>query len=332
MPIKKRFSISPDLASGIRNSIQTASNNHGQLHYDMMSIDMIEPDPHNPRKLSVTRLDLLNGLNETDAHYDTKIKEFEALQELAESIKRVGIRNAIEVYKEGVKYRIISGERRYWAALLAGQSYIPARINQKPDDFNLRYMQWVENINRQDLSLWEKYNNLLSIEEAYRKTHTSALDVSTLKELLGISDIQSYRYFCLLKADPQIIHLLQQGKVSNLKVIQELVSIKNKTSREKVLEEINRAKEDITSLTKFKKLAAKKKSTDNTKVNLGKIDTNTARYLFNLLVTHSSVAQEKSGLHQLDWSSSKAISKAFKTLFDLLEHEIDMDEVTVNEK
>lgn len=331
MSIKKRFSISPDLASGIRNSIQTASNNHGQLHYDMMSIDMIEPDPNNPRKLALVRADLLNGLSDADLHDEKKVKELEALRELSESIKRIGIRNAIEVYKEGSKYRIVSGERRYLAAILAGQNYVPTRISQKPDEFNLRYTQWVENINRQDLSLWEKYNNLLSIEDAYIKTHSSELDVHILKDILGISDVQSYRYFCLLKAEPAIVNLLQQGKISNLKVIQELASIKSKHSREKVIEEIHRTKDNVTSLVKFKKLATKKKRTEDA-INLGKVDKAAAQFLFDVLLSHPQFVHQRSQFKQLDWSSPKAISKAFKLLFHTIEQVSDVEKVVVNEE
>jgi len=330
MSTKKRFSISSDLASGIRSSIQSASANHGQLHYDMMAIDMIEPDPNNPRKLSLTRSDIINGLNESDLSNETKIKELEALRELAESIKRVGIKNAIEVYKEGAKYRIVSGERRYLAAILANQNYVPTRISQKPDEFNLRYTQWIENINRQDLSLWEKHNNLLSIDEAYQKVNERELDVATLKALLGISDIQAYRYFCLLKAEAEIVNIIRQKKITNLKIIQELVSIKNKSSREKIIEEIKHTTEDVTSLTKFKKLTLKRKKTRDT-INLGKIDKNTARYLFDYLLSNSKLARHRNVLTHLDWSSSKAISKAFKTIFDSIEKELNMGESIVNE-
>jgi hypothetical protein len=69
MSTKKRFSIAPDLASGIRNTIQSASTNQGQLHYDMMSLDAIEPDPENPRKLSLSRDEIINGLVATDKDY-----------------------------------------------------------------------------------------------------------------------------------------------------------------------------------------------------------------------------------------------------------------------
>jgi len=121
MSTKKRFSIAPDLASGIRSTIQSASTNQGNLHYDMMPLDLLEPDPNNPRKLSISREEIMNGITIESSDNQTKTKELEALKELSESIKRIGIKNAIEVYKEGARYRIVTGERRYWAALLAGQ-------------------------------------------------------------------------------------------------------------------------------------------------------------------------------------------------------------------
>jgi len=146
MSTKKSFSISKGLANGLRSSVESASTNHGEsLHYDMMLIDAIEPDPNNPRKLLISKQEIINGLNKSDLDYDRKAKEFNDLNDLAESIKKVGIRNAIEVYKEDNKYRIISGERRYLAAILAGQPYVPTRINQKFDEFKLRYIQWIEN-------------------------------------------------------------------------------------------------------------------------------------------------------------------------------------------
>ncbi len=89
-----------------------------------------------------------------------KQKEFETLQSLAKSITKVGVRNAIEVYKHNSRYRLISGERRLLASLLAGKTHIPVRISQRPDEYRLRYLQWIENIQREDLTLWEKFVNL----------------------------------------------------------------------------------------------------------------------------------------------------------------------------
>ena len=326
---KKRFSIAPDIANGLRNTIQSASTNQGQLHYDMMALDIIEPDPENPRKLMISRNEILNGLNSLDPNYQIKLKESEALNELSESIKRIGIRNAIEVYKDGLKYRIITGERRYWAALLAGQKSIPARINQKPDEFNLRYTQWVENINRQDLSLWEKYNNLLLIADAYRNSNQIEFTEQILHQLLGVSHIQAYRYFCLLKAEEKIAQLVQLGKLNNLKLIQELVSMKDKSAKNQIISWISSSKDEVTSLAHYRAVAGKKKITlkENNKqsINLGKItNINTAKHVFDILLFDNRLKKYSHSFKNLDWGSPLAVTNAFKDLFKCIEKEFSL--------
>ncbi len=326
MSTKKSFSIPTGLATGIRASIQSATTNHGQLHYDMMLVDAIEPDPKNPRKLLITREEIFNGLNKSDVNYEKKTKELNDLNDLAASIKKVGIRNAIEVYKEDNKYRIISGERRYLAAILAGQKYIPARINQKLDELKLRYIQWVENINRQDLSIWEKYNNLVTMAAAYKKTNSNELNTEALKELLGVSDTQSYRYLCLLNADSEIIELVKSGKLNNLRLIQEIASVKDKSARKQVLKEIQNSVEGETTVNKFKKLKGKK-ALNKSIVSLGRVSNlNTAKYLVHAILQDSKLSKYQAKFGDVDWSSVKAVNKAFKDLLKAIEKELDAKE------
>lgn len=326
MPAKKRFTIAPDLASGLRSTIQSASTNQGQLHYDMMSIDVIEPDPFNPRKLSISRDEILNGLNAADSDYSIKQTDLDLLHELAESIKRIGIRNAIEVYKEGHKYRIISGERRYLATLLLGQTTIPVRINSKPDEFNLRYMQWVENINRQDLSLREKYTNLVAMTEAYQKVRHTEITEKMLKDLIGISSSHAYRYFCLLRADKRIIDLVTSGKLNNLKIVQELVSMKDRGAREQIISWINTSKSEVTSLAHYKTVAGKKTLAVKA-INLGKVkNTDVAKYLLERILSDLRFTKYKHQFSYIDWSSAKSVSKAFQALFIAMETELSIKE------
>lgn len=326
MSTKKRFTIAPDLANGIRSTIQSASTNQGQLHYDMMSMDVIEPDPANPRKLFLNREEILNGINTSDPVYQTKQAELDALNELAESIKRVGLRNAIEVYKEGQKYRIISGERRYLATILLNQKSIPVRINPKPDEFNLRYMQWVENINRQDLSLREKYFNLVAMTDAYQKTHSNQITEKLLQDLIGISNSHAYRYFCLLRADQRIIDLVKEGKLNNLKIVQELVSMKDKGAREQIISWIKSSKGEVTSLSNYKAVAGKKAMVSKA-INLGKVNNiDIAKYLIDIVLSDSRFNKYQDKFNNIDWSSAKSISKAFQTLFKTMETELSTEE------
>jgi ParB family chromosome partitioning protein len=80
----------------------------------------------------------------------TKFDE-EALKELAESIKEIGLIQPITIRKiADEEYQIIAGERRLRAAQMAGLTSIPAYIRKAKDEGMLE-MALVENIQREDL-------------------------------------------------------------------------------------------------------------------------------------------------------------------------------------
>lgn len=75
----------------------------------------------------------------------------ESLQELATSIKELGLIQPISLRKTGNdSYQIIAGERRFRASQLAGLTSIPAYVRKAKDDGMLE-MALVENIQREDL-------------------------------------------------------------------------------------------------------------------------------------------------------------------------------------
>lgn len=96
-------------------------------------IDKIKPNPSQPR-----------------ADFDN-----EALEELAQSITRLGIIQPITLRENADgTYLIISGERRYRASKIAKLTTIPAYV-RKANDQELLEMALVENIQRQDLNALE---------------------------------------------------------------------------------------------------------------------------------------------------------------------------------
>lgn len=79
----------------------------------------------------------------------------EALAELADSIRTLGVIQPITVKRGAAgRYMIISGERRWRAAGQAGLEVLPAYIREV-DDENLHAMALVENIQREDLNAIE---------------------------------------------------------------------------------------------------------------------------------------------------------------------------------
>ena len=111
-------------------------------------ISKISPNPNQPRK----------------------IFEDKSLQQLAQSIKEKGLITPITVKKEGNKYIIIAGERRFRAHQLLKKKKIPAYIIESDSSRDLMYMALIENIQREDLN---------AIEQAKAYQH--------LKDNLGIS-------------------------------------------------------------------------------------------------------------------------------------------------
>ena len=84
----------------------------------------------------------------------TKFDE-EALNELATSIKEIGIIQPITLRKiDEDQFQIIAGERRFRAAKIAGLTFIPAYV-RTADDEGMLEMALVENIQREDLDAIE---------------------------------------------------------------------------------------------------------------------------------------------------------------------------------
>ena len=136
-------------------------------------------------------------------------REFDetALQELADSIKEIGIIQPITLRKiDDDSYQIIAGERRYRASLKAGLQTIPAYI-RTADDENVMEMALIENIQREDLNAVEialAYQHLL---EQY------ALTQERLSERVGKKRTTIANYLRLLKLPAPIQMALQNKQI-----------------------------------------------------------------------------------------------------------------------
>lgn len=73
------------------------------------------------------------------------------LEELAQSIREVGVMQPIVVRRVGPNYQIIAGERRWRAAQRAGLTRIPAVVKEVPDEKVLE-LALIENIQREELT------------------------------------------------------------------------------------------------------------------------------------------------------------------------------------
>ncbi len=122
-------------------------------------------------KTDDVKVDGASSINEIDiadieANPDQPRREFdeEALAELSESIKQIGVIQPITLRKLAEhKYQIIAGERRFRASQMAGLTKVPAYVREVTDE-QVMEMALVENIQREDLNAIEialSYQNLM---------------------------------------------------------------------------------------------------------------------------------------------------------------------------
>lgn len=163
--------LGPKVAEG---AAPDTSATHAGLPASLMLDDMV-PGQYQPR----TRMD--EG----------------ALYELAESIKAQGIMQPILVrqLKDGGKYEIIAGERRFRAARLAGLDSVPVLVRDVPDE-SAAAMALIENIQREDLNPLEEAHGLQRLVKEFGLTHEQAAQAvgrsrsaaSNLLRLLNLAD------------------------------------------------------------------------------------------------------------------------------------------------
>ena len=132
----------------------------------------------------------------------------EALNELAASIKSIGIVQPITVrtVEEG-KYEIIAGERRFRASKIAGLTTIPAYI-RKTEDESLLELALIENIQREDL-------NAIEVAISYQRLlDECSLTQDALSDRVGKKRATIANYLRLLKLPAQIQLAIRDKKIS----------------------------------------------------------------------------------------------------------------------
>ncbi|HVE69895.1 MAG TPA: ParB/RepB/Spo0J family partition protein [Thermoanaerobaculia bacterium] len=116
------------------------------------------------------------------------------IEELAASVREKGVLEPILVRNIGPnRYQIISGERRFRAATMAGLDEIPA-IELDVDDREQLEIALIENIQRKDLTPFEEAEGLYVLQQKFGYTHEKISQVigksrTTVTETLLINDI-----------------------------------------------------------------------------------------------------------------------------------------------
>jgi ParB family chromosome partitioning protein len=150
-----------------------------------VAIDRIDPNPYQPR---------------------TQVRE-EALAELAQSIRASGIIQPLVLRRNGDRYQLIAGERRWRAALQAGLKQVPAVVRDVPETQALE-LTLVENLQREDLSPIEQAKAFDRLSGEFGMTQDEVAQ-RTGKDRATVSNT-----IRLLKLEKPIQELIDRGSLS----------------------------------------------------------------------------------------------------------------------
>lgn len=335
MAKKKVFQISDALTEGLEDTITAAHNYSGELLVEVIPIKKIETDPENPRELALSMHDLHHGISDLDQDQERKIQELEGLQSLANSIRDQGIINPIVVYKFGEKYRLVAGERRTLASILAGKSEIQAKIlDTKPNELKISLLQWIENVERADLTLWERLRNLEKIANIYSaKKGTSIVNITIteLSNLIGCSKPHAMNYKAVLVADDTLKNLIRDNKIRNLEKAALISNIQTPIAKQQTIEAClagaSLKKLKMISEQQDSKLASRQVSKPTLKrgrqalsVNFGGTKSiNAAKIVIDSLLQNESLSHFSDFFSDIDWNDYKSLTDTFKHLLRTLE-------------
>ena len=150
-------------------------------------VDHLRPNPHQPRH-----------------RFDER-----TLEELAESIRRHGVLQPLLVSEDGPeRYLLMTGERRWRAARLAGLATVPAVIRERLADGEQLEVALVENLQRQDLTPLEE-------ARAFDDLRTSlGLSQAEIAERVAMDRSTVANSLRLLKLPPEVQELVERGDLS----------------------------------------------------------------------------------------------------------------------
>ena len=115
------------------------------------------------------------AIDDIDPNTDQPRRDFDkqALEQLADSIREAGVLSPILVVEDGLRYRIVAGERRYRASRMAGLTSVPCIVREMTTAQQME-AALIENLQREDLNPIEEAAAIRSLMQECGYTQEQA--------------------------------------------------------------------------------------------------------------------------------------------------------------
>lgn len=230
---KKTFGLPTGLP--LADIVKEGETEAGSFVMEILSITRIEPDPDNPRRLGLNRHNP-RELDLNDPLFLRKKAALEGIEELAINIARFKVQQPIKVYRYDKGYRIVFGERRYLASVLAGEKTIPAWVLPERPKF-LRTLQFSENEHHDRLDAWERLESVRSVVSEFESYGEEVIRSATiLAEITGLKLSMANNYFDLLHGPDDVCEALQARVITNIQLAAEIAREPDPVKRQAALD------------------------------------------------------------------------------------------------
>jgi ParB family chromosome partitioning protein len=187
----------------------------------MVPIDLLDPNPHQPRQVMGD------------------------LSELMASVAEKGIIEPLIVRQRGGRYQIIAGERRYHAAVQVGLREVPVVVREV-GDAEVMEIALIENLQRKDLTAFEESEALQQLaqrcnythEDMARKLGKSRTSVTESLSLTNMPD--EVRNLCRLAditSRSTLLQIVRQGDPKKMLALVEKITAQGGATRQEVRKE-----------------------------------------------------------------------------------------------
>lgn len=276
---------------------------------DALFQDFAQEVQDDPSKVTEIRLDEIRP----NPYQPRKVFDDQALEELADSIKKTGVFQPIIVRKSSVLgYEIIAGERRFRASKLAQKETIPAIVKE----FNEEQMMEIavlENLQREDLTPLEEAQAYSTLMERLNLTQVQ------VSERLGKSRPYIANYLRLLGLPNEVKQMLQDGELSMgqartllaLKDKEKVVDVAKKTIAENLT--VRQLEQLVAQLNNAEpKVEKKKKQSEFSPFYKQTEDLLQAKFGTKVLVKES--AKQGKGKIEIDYSNIEDFNRILEIL------------------
>ena len=198
---------SKGLGRGLGSLLGIFDNDDEKLVIDKKG-DIIDNNKDNLQKKHIKEVEDVDiALIDNNPGQPRKNFDPTAIKELAASIKEYGVIQPIILKRNGDRYVIVAGERRFRASKVAGLKSIPAIVREYTEN-QVKEIALLENIQREDLNPVETARAMKELLSTYGWTQ------EVLADKLGKSRPVVANYVRILSLQPEVLQLIESGKLS----------------------------------------------------------------------------------------------------------------------